>query len=186
MVIEVLCEEATVNEITAKYGIQSAMLGRWKQEFIERASDVFKKWHSEAEKELKKEQQHVAELERKVGQLTYEVDWLKKNLKKSSNANDRKTLIEFGHKHITVKRQADLLEVNRRVYIRNIQSRQSVMKNYPSCVCLMRSIHMNRPGVIEPLRLFSGETWAVDQQETRTSNHEKYGHLCHISKTESE
>ncbi|MDR9756904.1 MAG: hypothetical protein RJR35_09270 [Thermoanaerobacterales bacterium] len=43
MVIEVLYEEATVNEITAKYGIQSAMLGRWKQEFIERASDVFKK-----------------------------------------------------------------------------------------------------------------------------------------------
>ena len=38
---------------------------------------------------------------------------LKKNLKKSSNANDRKVLIEFGHKHITVKRQAELLEVNR-------------------------------------------------------------------------
>jgi uncharacterized protein YoxC len=39
---------------------------------------MFKKGPSEAEKELKKEQQHVAELERKVGQLTYEVDWLKK------------------------------------------------------------------------------------------------------------
>jgi putative transposase len=38
---------------------------------------------------------------------------LKKNLKKSSNVKDRKTLIEFGHKHITVKRQAELLEVNR-------------------------------------------------------------------------
>lgn len=46
---------------------------------------MFKKGPSEAEKELKKEQQHVAELERKVGQLTYEVDWLKKNLEKSSN-----------------------------------------------------------------------------------------------------
>jgi putative transposase len=74
---------------------------------------MFKKGPSEAEKELKKEQQHVAELERKVGQLTYEVDWLKKNLEKSSNVKDRKTLIEFGHKHITVKRQDELLEVNR-------------------------------------------------------------------------
>jgi RNA polymerase sigma factor (sigma-70 family) len=44
---------------------------------------MFKKGPSEAEKELKKEQQHVAELERKVGQLTYEVDWLKKNLEKA-------------------------------------------------------------------------------------------------------
>lgn len=78
VVIEVLREEATVNEIAAKYGIHPAMLGRWKQEFLERAPDVFKKGPSAAEKELKKEQQHVAELERKVGQLTYEVDWLKK------------------------------------------------------------------------------------------------------------
>ena len=78
VVIEVLREEATVNEIAAKYGIHPVMLSRWKQEFTERASDVFMKGPSEAEKELKKEQQHVAELERKVGQLTYEVDWLKK------------------------------------------------------------------------------------------------------------
>jgi putative transposase len=54
------------------------MVSRWKQEFIDRASEVFKKGPSEAEKELEKEQRHVAELERKVGQLTYEVDWLKK------------------------------------------------------------------------------------------------------------
>ena len=59
-------------------GIHPAMLGRWKQEFLERTSDVFKKGPSAAEKKLKKGQQHVAELERKVGQLTYEVDWLKK------------------------------------------------------------------------------------------------------------
>jgi transposase len=39
VVIEVLREEATVNEIAAKYGIHPAMLGRWKKEFTERASD---------------------------------------------------------------------------------------------------------------------------------------------------
>ena len=54
------------------------MLSRWKVEFLERASDVFKKKPSEAEQELEQERQHVADLERKVGQLTYEVDWLKK------------------------------------------------------------------------------------------------------------
>jgi putative transposase len=78
VVLEVLQEEATVNEIAAKHGIHPVMVSRWKQEFIERASEVFKKGPSEAEKELEKEQRHVAELERKVGQLTYEVDWLKK------------------------------------------------------------------------------------------------------------
>ena len=42
---------------------------------MERASEVFKKGPSDAEKELEQSKEHVAELERKVGQLTYEVDW---------------------------------------------------------------------------------------------------------------
>lgn len=41
-------------------------------------SEIFKKGPSEAEKELEHSKEHIAELERKVGQLTYEVDWLKK------------------------------------------------------------------------------------------------------------
>lgn len=56
VVIEVLREETTVNEIAAKYGIHPVMLSRWKQEFIKRVSDVFKKEPSETEKKLKNEQ----------------------------------------------------------------------------------------------------------------------------------
>ena len=78
VVLEVLREEATVNEIAAKYGISPVMISRWKQEFLERAPEAFKKGTSDAEKDLEKEQRRVADLERKVGQLTYEVDWLKK------------------------------------------------------------------------------------------------------------
>ena len=39
---------------------------------------MFNKGLSVAEKEMESEEERVAELERKVGQLTYEVDWLKK------------------------------------------------------------------------------------------------------------
>ena len=77
-VLEVLREEGTVNEIAARHGVNPVVLSRWKAEFLGRASDVFKKGTTEAEKELEEERRHVAELERKVGQLTYEVDWLKK------------------------------------------------------------------------------------------------------------
>jgi transposase-like protein len=78
VVIEVLREEGTVNEIAARHGINPVMLSRWKAEFLERATDVFKKGPSDAEKELEEERRHVADLERKVGQLACEVDWLKK------------------------------------------------------------------------------------------------------------
>ena len=54
------------------------MISRWKKEFIERAPEIFKKGPSDADKALTISQAHIAELERKVGQLTYEVDWMKK------------------------------------------------------------------------------------------------------------
>jgi len=78
VVLEVLREEQTVNEIAAKYGIHPNMVARWKQEFLEKAPEIFKRGMNDAEKELREERTHVAELERKVGQLTYEVDWMKK------------------------------------------------------------------------------------------------------------
>lgn len=79
IVIEVLREEATVNEIAAREGISPVLISRWKTEFLENAATIFKKGGaSETEKELEAERERVARLERKVGQLTYEVDWLKK------------------------------------------------------------------------------------------------------------
>lgn len=78
VVLEVLQEASTVNEIAAKHGINPVVISRWKSEFMERAAEVFKKGPSTAEKELEEKNERVAQLERKIGQLTYEVDWLKK------------------------------------------------------------------------------------------------------------
>jgi len=78
VVLEVLQEASTVNEIAAKYDISPVIISRWKSEFLERAAEIFKKGPSAAEKELEEKNERVAQLERKVGQLTYEVDWLKK------------------------------------------------------------------------------------------------------------
>lgn len=43
VVLEVLREEATVNEIAARHGIKPVMVSRWKQEFVSQAAEVFKK-----------------------------------------------------------------------------------------------------------------------------------------------
>lgn len=78
VVLEILSEESTLNELAAKYEVSPVVLSLWKKEFLERASEVFRKGPSASEKELEQSKEHIAELERKVGQLTYEVDWLKK------------------------------------------------------------------------------------------------------------
>jgi putative transposase len=113
VVLEILSEVETVNQIAAKYEISPVVLSRWKKEFRERASEVFKKGPSESEKELEQSKEHIAELERKVGQLTYEVDWLKKNLHKSSDQVGRKKCVDFSDSCLTISRQAELLGINR-------------------------------------------------------------------------
>jgi putative transposase len=91
-VIEVIREEGTVSEIAAKYGVNPVMLGRRKAEFLERAAGVFKEGPTEAEKGLEEERKHIADLERNVGQLTYEVDWLKRGSGITSPAPQAKQL----------------------------------------------------------------------------------------------
>ncbi|MEK4381607.1 transposase [Aeribacillus sp. FSL K6-2848] len=50
VVLEVLREEQTVNEIAAKYELSPVMVSRWKVEFLERSSMVFEKGSSEVDK----------------------------------------------------------------------------------------------------------------------------------------
>lgn len=90
IVLEILAESATINELAAKYDISPVVLSRWKKEFLERASEAFKKGSSEAEKELEESKEHIAELERKIGQLTYEVDWMKKKSAQLLGSNPKK------------------------------------------------------------------------------------------------
>lgn len=78
VVLELLREEKTVNELAAEHQISPVLISRWKAEFMERAAEVFKKGPSDAEKQLVEKDEHIADLERKVGQLTVEVDWVKK------------------------------------------------------------------------------------------------------------
>jgi putative transposase len=78
LVLEVLREERTVNQIASIHALNPMLISRWKAEFLERASMVFEKGPSEAEK-LKREFEERQELlEKKIGQLIVEVDWLKK------------------------------------------------------------------------------------------------------------
>ncbi|MCZ8520980.1 MULTISPECIES: IS3 family transposase [Paenibacillus] len=126
VVLEVLREEQTVNEIAAKYELSPVMISRWKAEFLERASTVFEKKTQEAEK-LKKEYESKQEhLEKLVAQLTVEVDWLKKNLVSNESLEARKAMVERDCSEITIKRQADLLSVNRTsVYRSGKEQRES-------------------------------------------------------------
>lgn len=80
IVLEVLREEKTLNEIAAEYEIHPNMLSRWKAEFINNAAMIFSKETDELEKIKKSYEKEKEELLKQIGQLSYENAWLKKKI----------------------------------------------------------------------------------------------------------
>jgi len=78
IVLEVLREENTLAEIANKYDVSQQLISRWRSEFLSNMATVFDKKTNEAEK-LKLENEVEKEaLVTKIGQLTMDIDWLKK------------------------------------------------------------------------------------------------------------
>jgi len=80
IVLELLKEEKLLNEISAKENINPNQLRAWRKEFLDNASRAF--MGSKQERDQKQRDADIEEerqeLMAKVGQLTIEVDWLKK------------------------------------------------------------------------------------------------------------
>ena len=78
IVLEILREENTLAEISKKYDVSQQLLSRWKTEFIANMPAVFNKKNEEVNK-LKQDHEDEKELlVKKIGELTMDVDWLKK------------------------------------------------------------------------------------------------------------
>jgi len=84
IVMEALREESTVSEIASREGINPNQIQNWKREFIENSAKVFSsaKEVKESEKKLAEQKRIQERLEKKVGQLTLEVDFLKETCEK--------------------------------------------------------------------------------------------------------
>lgn len=79
LVIELLKGEKDLNTLATENGIQPNLLRNWKKEFLDNASVVFDdKREDNLKEKLSEERKEKAEYSKKVGQLTMQVDWLKK------------------------------------------------------------------------------------------------------------
>lgn len=70
----------TINEIAAESELHPVQVSQWKKELLEGASSVFESG-SDARRTEQNVEKERAGLERKIGQLTIEVDWLRKKSK---------------------------------------------------------------------------------------------------------
>ncbi len=74
--LEALKERETLAELSKRFEVHPNMISKWKQEFLERSSEIFDK-KSDADSEVDAEK-----LYSKIGQLEIENDFLKKSLNK--------------------------------------------------------------------------------------------------------
>jgi transposase len=85
IVLEILREESTVNEIAQKYGVSPQLISRWRTEFLDNMSVVFDKKASETEKLKQEYEAEKEDLFNQIGQLTVELNWLKKKQQQVSD-----------------------------------------------------------------------------------------------------
>jgi len=74
--LEALKERETLAELSKRFEVHPNMIGKWKQEFLDRSAEVFDK-KSDSDTEIDPEKLYA-----KIGQLEIENDFLKKSLNK--------------------------------------------------------------------------------------------------------
>lgn len=78
VVLDLLRGDKTLNELAEQYQIAPATLSAWHRIFQERAQTVFQQGPTAQDKEITRQNAEIEALQKKVGQLTIECDWLKK------------------------------------------------------------------------------------------------------------
>ena len=73
VVLDILTNGKSLGQASREYGIKDSVLSRWKQEFIERSSQLFQQGPASDDHD-----QHIADLERVIGRLTVELEMAKK------------------------------------------------------------------------------------------------------------
>ena len=116
LILQLLKGEKELNVLAVENDIQPNLLRNWKKEFLANASLAFdNKREDNLREKLAEERKEKSEYAKKVGQLTMQVDWLKKNLKKLSDLTTRVNLVRnlSTTKEIPVSSGAKLLDINR-------------------------------------------------------------------------
>jgi transposase len=73
VVLEMLTSKKSLSQASREYGIKDSVLSRWRQEFLERAPQIFEQGKAEDS-----QAQRIAELERLVGRQALQLDMAKK------------------------------------------------------------------------------------------------------------
>jgi putative transposase len=131
VVLELLREEKSLNELAAENDIHPNVLRNWKREFLENASMVFdNKKDQQAKAKEQDYEQKIENLYKEIGQLTMSFNWLKKNLNKLFDRIGKVNLVRDQKEkaELPVSKQCELLDVNRTIVYYGFKQRPTELE----------------------------------------------------------
>jgi transposase len=78
VVLEILKEEKTLNEISSEYGVHVNQLRQWKKTALDQLPSLFTDEGKALEKMKSQYEKQIEDLYSEVGKLTTQLSWLKK------------------------------------------------------------------------------------------------------------
>lgn len=96
----------TINQLANEHGVAAVQISQWKRQLLKQVPELFGRTVPDIDPE-----ELTAPLYQEIGRLKMELDWLKKNLGQS--VDHLRTLVDSTHSDISVRRQCELLGLNR-------------------------------------------------------------------------
>ena len=89
VVLEVLSQEQTVNEIAIKHNVVPCNIQKWRKEVLDKCGQIFERNKTQEEFNLFKleKEKEIEELHRQIGELSVKVNWAQKKIKESGLEN---------------------------------------------------------------------------------------------------
>ena len=109
--LEAAKQTRTLAELSGTFQVHSVQISKWKKQLLDGIESLFRDGRRHDHDESQAIQ---AELYEQIGRLKMEVEWLKKKL--PAAADLKRPLIEPANRHLSIRRQCELLDLNRSSY----------------------------------------------------------------------